>query len=79
MVAVVVKTPLYLYDIASIVSDDWLRPPLRARLVVVYADAGVVAARSAPAHFGSVKIRPSGDWLENRALRASVYSSLCLN
>lgn len=76
VIAVVVQTPHYLDLLARFVGLDRLRTPCAARLVVVDADARVVAARSAAVYGGFVKCWPRCYGLENGAFGAGVVTGL---
>lgn len=76
MVTVVVNTPLDIDSVARRVRHNRRVTPVGSRLVVVDADAGVVAARATPADLGLRNIGPGGHGLQDGALRASVQASL---
>lgn len=76
MITICIETPLYVHRVTSLVRDDGLRSPSRSGLVVIDRYTRVVAAWTAASNLSSIKIRPSGDRLEDSAFRASVSPRL---
>ncbi len=76
VVPVVVDAPLDLDDLAGPVGRDGSGAPRGARLVVVDADARVVAAGPVAAHDGGVEVRPRRYWLLDGALGAGIGAGL---
>lgn len=70
MVSVGVYAPLHIDDVTGCVGYDGGVSPVRRRLVVVDANAGIIAAGAAPSDWGSVEVRPRCYRLEDSALRA---------
>lgn len=68
--------PLYVNYISGLVGSHCVLTPDIAGLVVVYTDAGVVAARAGAANFGTVEIGPCGYGLEDGAFGACVFARL---
>lgn len=69
MVTVGVNAPLHCDGISSIVCCHRSASPSICGPVIVYADAGIVAARTASAYRCSGEIRPGGNGLEDSAFR----------
>lgn len=76
MVSVGVYAPLHIDDIAGCVGFDGAVPPVVRRLVVVDANAGIIATGAALSDWGSVEVRPRFYRLEDSAFRACIQGSL---
>lgn len=72
VVTVVVNAPLDVDSVASSVRHNRRVTPVGRRLVVVDADAGIVAARTASADLGFRNVGPCRHGLQNGALGTSV-------
>jgi hypothetical protein len=72
MVSVMINTPLHIDHIASFVGCNRCTSPVRAWLVVVNADTGIVTARTTPADLCGSKIWPRTDRLEDSAFGARI-------
>lgn len=70
MVAVVVETPLNFNSVSGRVGDDWFGAPISAGIVVINADAGIVATWATATDLGGSEVRPRGDRLEDSTLGA---------
>lgn len=70
MVPVGVYAPLYIDNIAGSIGRDGGLAPVVRRLVVVDANAGIVATGAAPSDWGRGEVRPGCYRLEDGAFRA---------
>jgi len=78
VVAVVVKTPLHVDDVAGLVGRDCSLAPDVARLVVVDRYTGIVAAGTGATDRSGVKSGPGGYGLEDGAFGAGVFAFAAL-
>jgi hypothetical protein len=76
MVAVGINTPLNLNNFPRSIRDYRFIAPVFTGLIVVDADTSIVATWSTPANLSGLKIRPGGDWLQDRTFGAGINTSL---